>query len=142
VVIGFQVVFDAADPDKLAKFWGAALGYVEQPPPPGHDSWDSFLDSIGVPEDKRNDASAVIDPDGKRPRIYFQRVPERKAGKNRVHLDINASTGRADPDRAAKVEDQVERVVALGATVVSRNSDNHGGWVVMQDPEGNEFCVH
>jgi Glyoxalase-like domain len=140
--MGFQVVFDAADPDRLAQFWGAALGYVEQPPPPPHETWDSFLDSIGVPPENRGDASAVIDPEGRSPRIYFQRVPEAKAGKNRLHLDLNASSGSADPDRTGKIASEVERVVGLGATVVSRNKDGHAEWTVMQDPEGNEFCVH
>jgi hypothetical protein len=139
---GFQVVFDAADPDRLAQFWAAALGYIEQPPPPGHDSWESFLDSIGVPPEQRGDASAVVDPEGRLPRIYFQRVPEAKAGKNRLHLDLNASSGGADPDRTEKISSEVDRVEALGATVVSRNKDGHGEWTVMQDPEGNEFCVH
>jgi hypothetical protein len=140
--MGFQVVFDAADPDRLSRFWGAALGYVEQPPPPGHESWDSFLDSIGVPPEDRGDAASVIDPEGISPRIYFQRVPEAKAGKNRIHLDLKASSGGADPDRTEKIASEVDRVSALGATVVSRNKDRNGEWTVMQDPEGNEFCVH
>jgi hypothetical protein len=71
-----QVVIDCADPARLAEFWGEALGYIIQPPPPGFDSWPAFLLSVGVPESEWTSASAVVDPDGVGPRFYFQRVPE------------------------------------------------------------------
>lgn len=87
--VGFQVTFDAAEPERLGRFWGAVLGYVEQPPPDGFATWDAFLDSVGVPEDARDTMYAVVDPDGVRPRLLFQRVPESKSVKNRVHLDVN-----------------------------------------------------
>ena len=90
-----QVTFDCGDPAALAEFWAAALGYVLQPPPPGFDSWDAALDAWGVPADRRNDRSALVDPDGAGPRVFFQRVPEGKTAKNRVHLDVRAAPGLA-----------------------------------------------
>ena len=121
---------DAADPAKLAVFWAEALGYVVQPPPPGFDSWDAFAEANGIPPERRNDYSAIIDPDGAGPRFFFQRVPEGKAAKNRVHLDVHAGL------------DAVDRLVALGATKVEEfDRGPMGRWVVMLDPEGNEFCV-
>lgn len=132
-----QVVVDCANPDGLAKFWAEALGYTVQPPPPGHDSWPDFLASMGVPESQWGAASAIIDPDGNRPRIFFQKVPEPKQGKNRVHLDVQL--GRGAPEAA--VETEVARLQVLGATRVRECAELGESWVVMQDPEGNEFCV-
>lgn len=84
MAIPIQVVFDCADPARIASFWAGALGYVIQPPPEGFSSWEGFLTSIGVSEDRFNDRSAIVDPDGVGPRIFFQRVPEGKSVKNRV----------------------------------------------------------
>ncbi|MFL6139779.1 MAG: VOC family protein [Frankiaceae bacterium] len=140
-----QVVLDCADPDRLARFWAAALQYEFQPPPPGHDSWESFLESIGVPREDWNSASAVIDPAGVGLRLYFQRVPEPKTVKNRLHLDLSVGGGRATPpdERKRRVEAEVERLTALGAREIARHSDERFGEsnVVMADPEGNEFCL-
>ena len=139
----FQVVIDCGDPGRVAQFWAEALGYRVQPPPEGHDSWESFLAATGVPKEDWNRASAVVDPDGKRPRIYFQRVPEGKVVKNRVHLDLNVSGGPDVPleERRRRVDAEVERVRGLGATVLRPVEEWGEYWVVMQDPEGNEFCV-
>ena len=137
-----QVVIDCGDPARLAEFWAAALGYVVQPPPDGFDSWEAFLTSIGVPEERWNDRSAVVDPDEAGPRLFFQMVPEPKTVKNRVHVDLNAAGRGAAPDvRAARVDAKVAELMALGATVQRRVEENGERWVVMQDPEGNEFCV-
>jgi catechol 2,3-dioxygenase-like lactoylglutathione lyase family enzyme len=139
-----QVVIDCADPDRLARFWAEALGYKLQDPPEGFASWDEFLDSIGIPEDQRGNASAVVDPDGTGPRFYFQRVPEGKVVKNRVHVDLNVGGGPGTSleDRTKRVDGEVERLQAIGAAVFRPGSVEHGEyWVVMQDPEGNEFCL-
>jgi hypothetical protein len=144
MAVSIQIVFDAADPDRLARFWAAALGYQLQPPPPGFDSWDAFLDSIGVPPEERGDASAIVDPDGGRPRIFFQRVPEPKTAKNRMHIDVNAGGGAGTPlgERRRLVDAEVARLKALGATDERGAMEKHGEyWVRMNDPEGNEFCV-
>src|SRR5205085_997876 len=92
-----QVTFDCVDPQGLGRFWATTLGYIEQPPPEGFDSWDAFLDSIAMPADERDRAYAVVDPDGTGPRLYFQKVPEDKTAKNRVHLDVNAGGPAGTP---------------------------------------------
>ena len=86
-----QVVIDAADPAKLADFWAFALDYVLEPPPHGFETWEDFGRSIGMPEEEFGDQAAVIDPADEGPRLYFQRVPERKIVKNRVHLDVRVA---------------------------------------------------
>ena len=136
-----QVVLDCADPGAQARFWAAALGYVVQPPPTGHASWDDFLRELGVPEDRWNDKSAVVDPDGKGIRIFFQRVPEPKTVKNRVHVDVQVGAEVPPEGRAARVATEVGRLVGLGATEQKVVDEMGEHWVVMQDPEGNEFCV-
>ncbi|QDO89660.1 VOC family protein [Ornithinimicrobium ciconiae] len=148
----FQVTFDCADPQRLSLFWRDALGYVHPPPPgvqfaPGEDplaAWEEFLDGLQVPEGQRNDRSALEDPEGRRPRLFFQRVPESKQVKNRLHLDVRAAPGLQGEARLAALEAECERLVALGATRVQRFEPEpyvSGGFIVMQDPEGNEFCL-
>jgi hypothetical protein len=94
-----QITFDARDPRALSSFWRDVLGYVH-PAPPGVDlpagadplaAWDDFLARAGVPEERRDTASAIEDPDGHGPRLFFQKVPEGKTAKNRVHLDVRAA---------------------------------------------------
>ncbi len=139
-----QVTFDCADPRALTDFWNAALGYETDAPPPGFDSWDAALDAFGVPPERRNDASACHDPDGHGPRLFFQRVPEGKTAKNRVHLDVRAAPGLQGDERMAALEADCERLVALGATRVARHEPAPpmgAGHIVLQDPEGNEFCL-
>ena len=138
----FQVTFDAADPPALARFWAAVLGYVEQPPPPGFDTWDAFLDSIGVPADQRDIKAALVDPDGVGPRLFFQKVPEPKTAKNRVHLDVNVGVGitdRAEHDRV--VRSKADEFTALGATKLREDEEFGEFWIVLADPDGNEFCL-
>jgi glyoxalase superfamily protein len=141
---GIQVVFDCADPDRLARFWATALHYRVQDPPDGFTSWEAWLADAGVPESEWNSASAIVDPEGAGPRVYFQRVPEGKVVKNRVHLDLNASSKRevGSDEGRRRVDSEVERLRSEGATVVRPGGEERGEyWVVMQDPEGNEFCV-
>jgi catechol 2,3-dioxygenase-like lactoylglutathione lyase family enzyme len=138
-----QVTFDCADPAALAGFWTEVLGYKYDEPPPGFDSWDEALDAWGVPAEHRNDRSAVSDPEGRGPRLFFQKVPEGKTAKNRVHLDVRAAPGLKGDERLAALEAECERLVALGGTRVQRFEADAttGGFIVMQDPEGNEFCL-
>jgi len=93
VYFKIQVVIDAAEPAKLAEFWALALDYVLEPPPHGFETWEDFGRSIGMPEEKFGDQAAVIDPADEGPRLFFQRVPERKTSgaKNRVHLDVRVA---------------------------------------------------
>lgn len=139
-----QVTFDCGNPAALAGFWAEALGYRIQEPPAGFDTWDAALEALGVPPESRNDASAVVDPDGAGPRIFFQRVPEGKGAKNRVHLDVRAAPGLTDEQRMTALETESARLVSLGATRIGRHEPAPplaGGHIVMRDPEGNEFCL-
>lgn len=138
---GVQVVIDCADPAKLAPFWAEALGYIVQPPPPGFESWPDWLRDQGVPEERWNDASAVVDPDRAGPRIFLQRVPEPKSVKNRVHLDLHVTAGVPGEEADDKLEAEAKRLEALGATRLRKMDQFSGRWIVMQDPDGNEFCV-
>ncbi len=139
-----QITFDCADPSALCQFWVEALGYQLQPPPPGFDTWEAFLDSVGVPEGERNTRSAAVPVDGEGPRLFFQQVPEGKSAKNRVHLDVRAAPGVEGDERMAALEAEADRLVALGATRLQRfepGIEMSAGHVVMADPEGNEFCL-
>ncbi len=148
----FQVTFDAHDPMSLSRFWAETLGYVH-PPPPGRevapgtdpfDSWRDFLAELGVPESEWSSGSAAEDPDGDGPRLFFQRVPEGKTAKNRVHLDVRVADGLEGDERMAALEAESERLVALGATRIERFEPAppmSSGYLVMTDPEGNEFCL-
>lgn len=108
-----SLILDCSDPEVLASFWCAALGYERV--------WgnETYV--------------ALADPQKQRPVLSLQRVAEPKTTKNRMHIDIHA------PD----LEEGVERMRALGATQISDDPTKLGdiAWIVMQDPEGNEFCV-
>ncbi len=95
-----QVTVDCADPRALSLFWAEVLGYALDPPPPGSDSWEAALEAWGVPEEHWNDKSAVSDPDGRGPRLFFQKVPEPKRVKNRLHLDVRAAPGTEGSSRS------------------------------------------
>ena len=139
-----QITFDAADPAGLAAFWADALGYQLQGPPGDFESWEQALEAMGVPPANRNDASAVIDPEGSGPRLFFQRVPEGKQAKNRVHVDVRAAPGLTGDDRMTALEAEAERLVARGASRLARHDPAPplgAGHIVMADPEGNEFCL-
>lgn len=147
-----QVTFDAHDPRALSTFWREVLGYVHPGPPgvqvpEGTDplaAWEDFLARIGVPEEHRNAKSAIEDPEGEGPRIFFQQVPEDKVAKNRVHLDVRAAPGLEGEARMAALEAECSRLVALGATRLRREEPApplSAGFIVMADPEGNEFCL-
>jgi predicted enzyme related to lactoylglutathione lyase len=110
------LVVDAADPQRLASFWEAALGWRRT-----HDTPTEV--ALEPPEHSVED--------GVVPDLLFVKVPEAKAGKNRLHLDLRPA------DQAA----EVARVEALGARRTSIGQADEASWVVLVDPEGNEFCV-
>jgi predicted enzyme related to lactoylglutathione lyase len=111
-----SVAIDAQDPHALAAFWADVLGWRQ-----------TYADAEEV----------VIEPpegspeDGVSPDLTFGKVPEAKSGKNRLHLDLRPE------DQAA----EVERIEALGAKQTFVGQSDEVSWVVMADPEGNEFCV-
>ncbi|MFF8614008.1 VOC family protein [Streptomyces sp. NPDC015350] len=148
MTLHWKVVIDSTDPHAQAAFWGEALGYLVE----DHSVLIERLLGFGaVPEDVTlmahdrrawRDLAGVRHPDdpydedsgaGLGRRLLFQRVPEAKTTKNRLHLDVHAEPGRR--------EAEVERLVALGATVVREVAEQGGTWTTLTDPEGNEFCV-
>ncbi|MEO3798681.1 VOC family protein [Nonomuraea sp. B1E8] len=117
-----DVVVDCRHPASLARFWAATLdGYAVAP----YDEAElARLRANGI-DDPEDDPTVLVE--GGPPRLWFQHVPEHKVVKNRLHLDVDSD----DPDA------EIARLTELGATVVATRDD----WVVMADPEGNEFCV-
>jgi hypothetical protein len=148
MTLHWKVVIDSNDPHAQAGFWGEALGYLVE----DHSVLIERLLGFGaVPEDVTllthgrrgwRDLAGVRHPDdpydkdsgaGLGRRLLFQRVPEARTAKNRLHLDVHAEPGQ----RAA----EVERLLGLGATVLREVAEQGGSWTVLTDPEGNEFCV-
>lgn len=107
------LVLDCADPEGLAAFWASALGYV----------------TVG----SAGNYVLLVDPDRTQPKLLLQRVPEPKTVKNRMHLDIET------PD----IHNEAARLEALGARRVKSEAmtEHHTSWLLMEDPEGNEFCI-
>ena len=93
----FQVTFDCAEPERVARFWCEVLGYVIPPPPEGFASWDAF--DRALPPEHQGSRFACVDPSGVGPRLFFQRVPEGKVVKNRLHLDVRVGTGLVGEER-------------------------------------------
>jgi predicted enzyme related to lactoylglutathione lyase len=108
-----EVVIDCSDHGRVVDFWAAALGYERREV---NEQYVALLPPA---------------PEPGRPALLFQRVPEPKSAKNRVHLDF----------RAPVMADEVARLVELGASVIAERSLGDFAWIVLADPEGNEFCV-
>jgi hypothetical protein len=148
MAVSYQLVIDCTSPEQLVHFWAEALHYVIAPPPSGFASWDDFYRSIGVPEQMLSGGTDVIeDPNGEGPRIWFQIVPEKKSIKNRIHIDVSASSGRGSSleTRRERVEAEATRLVSLGATRLPAIDEEEGldhYSVALVDPEGNEFDVN
>jgi hypothetical protein len=136
-----QVTFDCAEPRAVADFWKAALGYVDPPVPEGFESWDAY--EATLPPESRGSDWACQDPNGVGPRLFFQRVPEGKTGKNRLHLDVRVGTGLTGDARLAALEAEAARLEPLGARRVRLlpADEENESCLVMQDVEGNEFCL-
>lgn len=136
-----QITFDCAEPERVARFWCEVLGYEVPPPPSGFASWAEFDQSL--PADRQGAAFACGDPSGVGPRLFFQRVPEGKVVKNRVHLDVRVGTGLVGEERLAALQAECSRLVALGAVqervLVADGFEE--SCIVMRDIEGNEFCL-
>ncbi|MFD4370491.1 VOC family protein [Streptomyces sp. NPDC058486] len=136
----FQVTFDCAEPERVARFWCEVLGHDVPPPPEGFAAWGDFERAH---PDHRGPAYAAIDPADDSPRMYFQRVPEDKVAKNRVHLCVRVGTGLVGDERLAVLEAECARLVALGAVRqrLLKADGVYESCIVMQDIEGNEFCL-
>jgi len=136
-----QVTFDCANPRAVAEFWKAVLGYVDPPIPPGSHSWDAF--DASLPVESQGSNWACQDPDGVGPRLFFQRVPEAKTVKNRLHLDVRVGVGLTGDERVSALEAEAARLEMLGARrlrLLLADEENES-CLVMQDVEGNEFCL-
>jgi hypothetical protein len=145
--VRFQLVIDCRDPELLARFWAAALGYVLEPPPEGFATWDDWRRDIGLPDtDLGIGADSIVDPRGAGPRIWFHALPDAKVVKNRLHLDLHVSGSRADPmaTRIQRVDAEASRLTELGATptgaLTAEGLDHYA--MGMRDPEGNEFDIN
>ncbi|WP_411106244.1 VOC family protein [Streptomyces sp. cmx-4-9] len=145
-----QLTVDCANPARMVAFWVEALGYVPEPPPGGHATWRAYWQATGVPAEELGEHAgetpeSIVDPQGRSPRIWFQQVPEPKTGKNRLHLDLKVGGGReaAIGLRIERVTAKVARLTEAGATIlrIMDEPDMPYYAVVLQDPEGNEFCV-
>lgn len=154
MALTFQVTIDCRQPRVLAEFWCAVLGYVIPAPPGAEQSpsnsaqawseWEAFLAKIGAPQQTWESRAAAEDPDGLGPRLFFQQVPEAKVTKNRVHLDVRAAPGLGGAERMAALEARCVELVSLGAARrrrVEPDLPREAGFIVMADPEGNEFCL-
>jgi hypothetical protein len=131
----FGVTIDCADPVALAAFWRDILDYVDDPPPEGYASWAAYDLANGVSAEEAAAGATIVDPSGVGPRLYFQRVPEPKTVKNRVHLDVVAGPAWTS------VLEAVERGIARGGRRLRESADPADPFIVMADPEGNEFCL-
>ena len=111
-----DIVFDCDDQRRVARFWAEALGYTLEPEPP---------------EAPADEPQMIAPPHGGI-RLWFNKVPEPKTGKNRVHIDVTM------PD-----DGEMERLLGLGARVLReiRNDAGELWWTIMADVEGNEFCA-
>jgi predicted enzyme related to lactoylglutathione lyase len=109
---------DSIDAYAQAQFWSAVLGFGPVP---------------GEPDEPGDEECMIVSPDGAQ-RLLFLQVPDAKQVKNRVHLDLVPAEGTRD--------DELARLLDLGSTVVDdRRQPDGTGWVVLADPEGNEFCI-
>jgi len=151
----FQLVVDCQDPELLARFWAGALGYVLEPPPEGFATWDDWRRDMGFPDSELGGGpDSIVDPRGEGPRIWFAARPDAKVVKNRLHLDIHASTDgpylgsvRKIPIevRRQRVDAEARRLADLGATItgVLGDGDSLDHYAIgMKDPEGNEFDIN
>jgi catechol 2,3-dioxygenase-like lactoylglutathione lyase family enzyme len=132
----FQVTFDCAEPEEVGRFWCEVLGYVV---PPSYDETDETDET----DEDAGSWFACVDPTGVGPRLFFQRVPEGKVVKNRLHLDVRVGTGLVGDERLAALEAEGSRLEALGASRVRLlvADEENESCLVMQDVEGNEFCL-
>jgi hypothetical protein len=145
----WQLTVDANDPARLVRFWAPLLGYEIQPPPDGYESWVAWYRFMGVPEEELEGpeedlVDRIHDPAGGGPNIWFQIVPEQKTQKNRFHFDVYPTgRDRSIPlDRRRElVEAKVTEVLLAGGSVDHRREGDNSYFVVMHDPEGNEFCI-
>ena len=147
-----QITVDCHDPERLARFWAEALAYTIPGPPgvrlgEGEDpitAWKRFIADLGIELGPENMRAAIEDLDQVGPRVFFQAVPEPKTVKNRLHLDVRTAPGLDGDERMDALEAECGRLTELGGTRLRRVDPDpplEHGFIVMADPEGNEFCL-
>ena len=136
----FQVTVDCVSPHELADWWAEALGWQVEPQDEAFITRMVQAGAASESDTMRHRGAlvwslgaAITSPEPGRPRVLFQRVPEEKTVKNRLHLDV-----RVGPERR---EEEVARLISLGATELWRGAQGPMAWVTLADPQGNEFCV-
>ena len=134
-----QVAVDCAQPYRLAQFWTEVLGYEIARPPDDHTSWEAFSEA----EASRPGEGwcCIVDPEHAGPRLLFHTVPEPKQVKNRLHLDVWVDQPDPMVERRTFIRAEADRLQSMGATHVRTRDDDGDFYIVMQDPEGNEFCL-
>ena len=148
MAVTVTLTVDCRDAAVLVAFWQPLLGYHVPHPPHPYATWRDWYLDLGVPpEALKGDAADRLapPPEGNGVSIWFQEVPEPKAGKNRLHLDLHVSAGRSVDrrERRRAIEVAVADVEARGGSLLRWNEENAADHVgaVMADPEGNEFCL-
>lgn len=147
-----QVTVDCRDPERLARFWAEALGYIIPGPPgvrlgDGEDpitAWKEFIAALGIELGPENMRAAIDDPEEVGPRVFFQTVAEAKTVKNRLHFDVRAAPGLDGDARMDALEAECARLTEIGGSRLRRIDPDpplEQGFIVMADPEGNEFCL-
>jgi Glyoxalase-like domain len=127
-----DLTLDCANAKSQADFWKLALGYEDEPPPAPFRTREEWAASFGPPEEDEGDGAWLQDPAGLGPRLSLLEVPEPKAAKNRLHMDVRVPGGWAG------IQAKVAELTEAGASVFATFDGHH---VYMTDPEGNEFCV-
>ncbi|KHF42108.1 VOC family protein [Saccharomonospora viridis] len=141
MALDVQVTFDATDPQRLSEFWALVLDYEVWNPHDGREPWEVFGVDLGPSRTHRDTWSAVVDPEGRGPRVLFRKVAESKTTEGRVHLNVDVSGHGKGTEGWRKVRDKADALVAAGGTVVREVDEPLGRCLVMRDPEGNEFCL-
>lgn len=122
-----DIVVDCAHPASLARFWADALRW---PSPAWSAAELADLSSRGIDDPEADPVVFIDSGDHRMPRLCFQQVPEPKAGKNRLHLEVNVESRQ-----------EIDELVAAGATVLADRTAGAHSWVLLADPDGNEFCA-
>ena len=145
---GFTLVIDCSDPDRLSRFWEAALGYVAAPPPDGAASWDEYWRDFGLSEeDLAIGQDRIADPEGRRPRGSGSSACPTTRRSRTGSTSTSTPAAGAVPrlrSRRQRVDTEASRLAALGATrlqVLYEEGIDHYA-VAMRDPEGNEFDIN
>lgn len=138
MAVRIDLTLDCANPTRLAEFWKLALGYEDEPPPAPFVTREEWLRQFGPPEDDDEDGAWLHDPAGVGPRLSLLQVPEPKVAKNRLHMDLRVAGQGSDDERWARITEVVDRLTAVGVTVLGEFPGHH---VVLADPEGNELCI-